>query len=196
MIIKRIFLSSTCDDLQDYRNAVYNAISGIKNLKCVRMEDFGPSESKSPERCEEEVKDCNIFLGIIGHHYGSIVEGKDISFTEFEYNIANQNRLILIIFIAPEDDKFLIPSCLLDTIFINREKQKNFRKRLFNDHSPDFKWHKPDELATKVIQAIHNIYISRKKRQPDPITSKEITEPFKHRDTLSEDRPQKEHIDE
>ena len=37
----RIFLSSTGKDLHVYREAVYEAISKMEGVECVRMENFG-----------------------------------------------------------------------------------------------------------------------------------------------------------
>jgi hypothetical protein len=82
MPIKTVFLSSTARDLAQYRDAAYQAIEGLDGYHCVRMEDFGARASMADEFCREKVAECELFVGIVGHLYGSCPEGSEQSYTE------------------------------------------------------------------------------------------------------------------
>ena len=76
MSMTRVFLSSTTRDLESYRDAIYKAIVGLDGYHCMRMEDFGARDARPDELCRSNVGECDIFVGIIGHQYGSSPVGK------------------------------------------------------------------------------------------------------------------------
>ena len=69
--LKTVFLSSTAKDLHDYREAAYRAISALDGYHCIRMEDFGARDAASDDFCRQKVAECDVFVGILGHCYGS-----------------------------------------------------------------------------------------------------------------------------
>lgn len=71
MSIRTVFLSSTAKDLTDYREAAYQAIEGLDGYHSVRMEDFGARDAMADEFCQSKVAECDLFVGIVGHCYGS-----------------------------------------------------------------------------------------------------------------------------
>src|SRR5258708_31697552 len=83
-----VFLSSVTKGIQHYRDAVYRAIEGLDGYHCVRMEDFGARPSDSDYVCRAKVAECDIFVGILSHEYGSCPPGSDKSYTEREYDTA------------------------------------------------------------------------------------------------------------
>jgi hypothetical protein len=48
------------------RDAVFEAIERLDGYHCVRMENFGARATPTAEFCEQAVKSCNIFVGIVG----------------------------------------------------------------------------------------------------------------------------------
>src|SRR5689334_13522743 len=81
-IVRRVFLSSVGRGLEKCREATYEAIGRLDGYHCVRMEDFGARGVHSVEHCISSVATCEIFVGIVGHLYGSCPPGSSESFTE------------------------------------------------------------------------------------------------------------------
>lgn len=148
----RIFLSSTGKDLHVYREAVYEAISKMDNVECMRMEDFGARAKNPLSTCISKLLTCQVFVGIAGVSYGSTPPGDSKSFTEHEYDSAIENNIPKLMFLTADD--FPVPATLREND-IAWEKQESFRKRILSDHVID-KAENPDKLATNVVTAIHN----------------------------------------
>lgn len=79
-----VFLCSTYSDLVAERTAVLDGIRKLK-LQHDSMEFFGARDSQPLETCLEEVRRSDLLVVILAHRYGSLVPGKDISFTQAEY---------------------------------------------------------------------------------------------------------------
>ena len=115
------------------------------------MEDFGARDRESDEFCQARVRECDLFVGIVGLLYGSEhVSGK--SFTEREYDVAVAAGKPRLMFLAPED--FPVPGTLIEND-AKRERQRSFRARVDQERIRDT-FSSPAELATKVVQAIRN----------------------------------------
>jgi len=153
MLAKRVFLSSTSKDLIAYRNAVYKAIEGLDGYHCMRMEDFGARAEEPSDFCFSRVVECDIFVGIVGHIYGSCPTGSEISYSEGEYNAAISNNIPRLMFMAPKD--FLLPAYLIEPEDL-RNRQNNFRTRV-NREAVRSTFTSPADLAQKVTIAIFNM---------------------------------------
>jgi DNA-binding Lrp family transcriptional regulator len=79
-----VFLCSTFADLSEERQQVLDAVRELK-LQYDSMEFFGAEPSQPLETCLRKVRSSDILVVIVGHRYGSIVPGLDISYTEAEY---------------------------------------------------------------------------------------------------------------
>src|ERR1039458_1582485 len=88
MPVRKVFLSSTGADLRTYREVAYAALHKLDDWKCIRMEDFGARDWDVDTFCQKKVKDCNLFIGIIGHRFGDGPKGTKESFTQREYHAA------------------------------------------------------------------------------------------------------------
>lgn len=152
MSIKTVFLSSTGKDLAEYRQAVADAINGLDGYKCVRMEDFGARNWKADDFCRAKVAECDVFVGIVGHFYGSCPSRSEQSYTEREYNAAVAAQKPCLMFIAPED--FPIPANLIEPAR-KRRRQRAFRERVSREFTCDT-FTSPKDLAWRVGRAIHN----------------------------------------
>ena len=69
----RIFISSTSEDLVNERSQVLEGVLHL-HFEHVAMEYFGADPRKPIEVCLDEVRRSDVYLGIIGHRYGTIVE--------------------------------------------------------------------------------------------------------------------------
>ncbi|MGH9837042.1 MAG: DUF4062 domain-containing protein [Blastocatellia bacterium] len=101
--MRKVFLSSTSKDLAEHREAVAKEINRMDGYHCVRMEDFGARDSQAADYCQAMVRQCQLFIGILGHFHGSCPEGSEKSYTELEYEIAVEVKLSRLVFVAPDD---------------------------------------------------------------------------------------------
>ena len=74
MEVKTVFLSSTSQDLKDHRAKVIDAFQGLDGWEVVDMEHFGARDAEPDEFCRSMAEECDVFVGVIGHCYGSIHE--------------------------------------------------------------------------------------------------------------------------
>jgi formylglycine-generating enzyme required for sulfatase activity len=151
--VRKVFLSSTARDLGPHREAVFAAIRGLDGFQCVRMEDFGARAWEADAFCRARVEECDVFLGLVGHLYGSSPEGSEISFTEREHDAASEAGIPRLLFLA-SDDLPMPPS--LREPDEKWQRQLRFRERIRKERivaTFDF----PDPLATKVVAALRNL---------------------------------------
>src|SRR4051794_32118080 len=113
MNVNGVFLSSTARDLFEFRDAVFRAIEGLRDFKCVRMETFGARTGETLEICINEIRRCDLFIAVLGLCYGSCPPGQSKSYTELEFEAAEQANLPMLIFQAP--DSFPVPGDLIES---------------------------------------------------------------------------------
>jgi hypothetical protein len=116
------------------------------------MEDFGARDAMADEFCQEKVAECDVFVGIVGHCYGSSPEDSDKSYTEQEYNAAIATGKPRLMFLAPED--FALPMHLREPDEKWR-KQQALRDRV-NAECIRAPFTSPEALAWRIVQAIRN----------------------------------------
>src|SRR3954447_5894641 len=97
----KVFLSSTAKDLEPYRAAVDAVIRKLDGLHSIRMEDWTARPNAPRETCEAEARGSDLFIGILGHCYGSSPPGDTRSFTEIKYDTAAD--LPRLMFVATND---------------------------------------------------------------------------------------------
>ncbi len=91
------------------------------------MEDFGARTIPTAEFCEDAVKSCDIFVGIVGQRYGSCPGNSKLSFSEIEYSAAVAAGLPTLMFMAGEE--FPVPAKLIEPDE-QRERLQYFRRRV------------------------------------------------------------------
>lgn len=69
--IYRVFVSSTWLDLQPERKALMEALNRMEEMRFVGMEFFGNRPDDTHDASIDQVDLCEVFVGIIGHRYGS-----------------------------------------------------------------------------------------------------------------------------
>jgi hypothetical protein len=151
---RQVFLSSTAADLQPHRDAVKTAIDGMSRWKCVGMEDFEAADCAPLQACLDKLAPCDLYVGLIGHCYGSCPPGSDTSFTRHEYDEAEQRKTPRLIFLA--DDQFPVSADAWkkQNNRANADKQDAFREQLANDRKAVMFNEDPAALAVRVTQAI------------------------------------------
>ena len=149
------FLSSTGADLRAYREAASLAIQKLDGWKCIRMEDFGARDWDVDSFCRVRAKECDLFVGIIGHRFGDGPKGGKESYTQREYRAARAAKKPILLYLAPDD--FSIPANLTEAAWKIKAQQK-FRKELKDskEHIIDTGFSSPAHLASQVVTGVSN----------------------------------------
>ena len=84
MSVPKIFVSSTFVDLSAVRGEICKWLTGLFGAELIVMETFG-SDAAPPEISSvRRVRECDLFVGIYAHRYGTINESSGKSITELE----------------------------------------------------------------------------------------------------------------
>ena len=154
MPIRKLFLSSTGADLRTYRDAAFAALQKLGDWHCIRMEDFGAGDADVDTFCQNQVKACHLFIGIIGHRFGDGPQGANESYTQREYQAALEANLPRLLFLAPED--FPVPANLREPGW-KLDAQDAFRQSLSDEKRIlSIGFTTPDQLTTQIVTAIRN----------------------------------------
>lgn len=92
------FLSSTQAGLEQEREGAYHALKAAQ-LDVVRMEDFQRDGTYPWDACAAAIEQCDLFVLLLGHEYGSEVHGSGRSYTHAEYEHARRYGLPVFAFV-------------------------------------------------------------------------------------------------
>src|SRR5260370_15076309 len=82
-----IYVSSTFNDLKAHRTAVREALRKLGHVD-IAMEHY-VAESKRPlAKCLNDVRSCDLYIGIFAWRYGYVPKGSERSITEKEFREA------------------------------------------------------------------------------------------------------------
>jgi len=84
----KIFISSTYLDLAEVRSAIAQWLSGIFGTEFIIMETFGSDADPPAVYSVRRVGECDLFIGIYAHRYGTIDKDTGKSITELELDEA------------------------------------------------------------------------------------------------------------
>jgi hypothetical protein len=87
----KVFLSSTYQDLVEYRAKAAQAIERL-GQQGIRMEVFGARAEEASDACVGEIEASDAFVGIYAHRYGYVPSNSTISITEREFNFAQEKK--------------------------------------------------------------------------------------------------------
>jgi len=142
---KKVFISSTYRDLLEHRKEVWELL-GEHDVKVSGMEEFGARKSDSLTTCLEEVRESDIYIGILGMVYGSVDATSGKSYTQLEYEEAIRSNLDIFIYLIDKDESIFR---LSNIDFINYTKLEKFKTELKSKHTVDF-FKDPIDLKKKV----------------------------------------------
>ncbi len=100
----QVFISHTSDMAsfpagRSYVQAVLDAVGRV-GMSAVDMRYFAARDQKPADYCRQRVRDCEIYVAVIGFRYGTLVPGEDISYTELEFEeagVAGMPRLVFLL---------------------------------------------------------------------------------------------------
>src|SRR4051812_11093807 len=163
---RRIFLSHT-SELREHpreRSFVAAAESAVNRAGdvVVDMAYFTARDDKPAAYCRQRVQGSDVYVGIIGFRYGSVVRDQpDSSYVELEHEAAERAGIPCLIFLLDDEPDVPLPrSCLVDPELGPR--QDAFRSRLAQTTFATFG--APDQLETLLQQGL---YESRESAAPD-----------------------------
>ncbi|MFC2145764.1 DUF4062 domain-containing protein [Acidobacteriota bacterium] len=99
----KVFISSTYEDLKQYRLAAIEIVNRYDDCKPLAMEFFMANPGEPKKVCDKEIKKCDVFVGIYAHRYGFIPDSETKSITQLEYELAKDLGKDCLCFIVKED---------------------------------------------------------------------------------------------
>ena len=95
----QIFVSSTYEDLKDERNEIIKACLNMGHIP-VGMEMFNAADEEQWAVITRTINQCDYYVVIVAHRYGSMVDGT--SFTEKEYDYAIEQGVPVLGFVIED----------------------------------------------------------------------------------------------
>ena len=98
----KIYISSTFQDLIEYRKSVAHALRTTRH-QVISMEEYVAAPQRPLKKCLEDVAACDIYIGIFAWRYGYIPQTDNPdrkSITELEYFHAGVKRKKRLIFLS------------------------------------------------------------------------------------------------
>src|SRR5262245_64624166 len=102
-----IYLSSTYEDLKNYRMAVFEALRKA-GYRVLAMEDYVATDRRPVEKCLADIEDSDIYVGVFAFHYGYVPPAEHgnpdgFSITELEFRHAKKLGKACLAFAVKED---------------------------------------------------------------------------------------------
>src|SRR4051794_18827931 len=101
-----IYLSSTYEDLKDFRQAVFDALRKA-GYTVIAMEDYVAADARPVDKCLKDVAASDIYVGLFAFRYGYIppvAHGNPdgLSITELEFRCAAKSSKPCLAFVVDE----------------------------------------------------------------------------------------------
>jgi len=177
-----IYLSSTYEDLKDYRRVVVEALRKSGH-DIVAMEDYVATDQRPVDKCLRDVQQADIYVGLFAFRYGYIPPPQHknpdgLSITELEFRHAEAHIKPCLTFVV--NDATPWPRTFDDahTAEEKGERIKTLRQHLLTEKLAS-SFSTPHELAALVLAALAN-HLKEHERQdppnnkapstPDPVT--------------------------
>lgn len=145
----KVYVSSTCSDLKEFREAVNDVLRDLcYDVKSI--EEELETDERPLDKSLEKVKECDSYIGIFGWRYGHIPDGYNKAITELEYRQAGEASKLRFIFMADENAPW--DESRKDT-GQNAELIQKLREELAKDERVEF-FDSPRDLAAKVAETL------------------------------------------
>jgi hypothetical protein len=169
----KIFISGTQDDMKPERDAVDRAVNSTMLSTGIRAET-AVSQLKPPRAwIEQQIRECNIYIGVYSHRYGWVIPGEDVSATEFEYNLARKLGKPILVWIRKlRDEEKTKPDFDRQEQFLNRVSD-------FSTGHLRQEFDNPADLEKWVTSALSETFTEIIRRGTAPTASKFLV-PFPH----------------
>jgi hypothetical protein len=172
----RVFVCSTYADLAEERGLVLDAIRRLQQQHHA-MEYFGARSDAPIETCLEEVRKSDLVVVIVGHRYGSLVPGRDISYSQAEYEEAFRLQRLVHVYMRrgePSGDDQQEPE---------QQRRLDAFKALLSSRHTVHSFENGQTLPVQVVADISRVLTSGVKAQPATAPD-EAKRPFRSTITL------------
>ncbi|GJL70722.1 MAG: hypothetical protein NPIRA06_33570 [Nitrospirales bacterium] len=166
-----IYLSSTFEDLKDYRKAVFEALRK-SGYTVVAMEEYVATDQRPVEKCLDDVGSSDIYVGVLAFRYGYVPPAhhqnpKNLSITELEYRKAESLNKTCLTFVVKDTTPW--PRTFDDAFNADDkgERIKAFRQYLLTEKTASL-FSNPHELAALVQSALTQLLENRRKDEASP----------------------------
>jgi predicted acylesterase/phospholipase RssA/ABC-type phosphate/phosphonate transport system substrate-binding protein len=141
----QIFVSSTFEDLKAERFAVSNAILESGDIP-VGMETFRATDESQWALIQRQIAETDYYVVIIGHRYGSTLNG--VSYTEMEFDYAVRKHIPTLAFLVD-------PHAAAGEAWVDENNQylNAFKRKIQKDRLVAF-WDNADDLKAKFVVAL------------------------------------------
>lgn len=157
--MKKIYLSSTYEDLKQQREAVYRTLRQLR-LDVVSMEDYVASGQPPLDKCLADVVACDAYIGLFAWRYGFVPEGHQQSITELELREAERCGLPCLVFLLADDVSWPPELSDSDRRAISALRE-HLRQRFMVQH-----FRSVDQLAGLVATSVANLYAPSDAAEP------------------------------
>lgn len=171
---RRVFLSHTREfreygDGQTFMAAAEAAVSETRDA-IVDMAYFGAQDKQPAAFCIEEVQACDVYVGIIGPWYGSVIPDRPdlsyVSYVEIEFEAATERGLPRYVFLLADDADIGAPAPIAATA----DRQRAFHSRLLNDSGViTARFSTADQLRHEIFKALSSHTSSSVTAAPAPV---------------------------
>jgi len=149
---KTAMVSSTTIDMPIHREEVLNAClrQGVIPL----MMEHLPASGADPIRESlKMVEDADLYLGVLGHRYGYVPPGHDVSITQMEYERALERAIPILLFLMHADHTLIRADVETGP---NAAKLEALKSRMLQAHVTSF-FRSPEDLRGHVIDALSKL---------------------------------------
>jgi WD40 repeat protein len=165
-----VFISHTSElrefpKKRSYVEAVERAISAAGHV-IVDMADFAAAGQAPAQVCAERVRGCDVYVGVLGTRYGSLVRDRPgVSYTELEFDAATEAGLDRLVFMldTEAEDPGIPASALIDREFGAR--QDAFRRRVQESGLTTQSFASPAALSQLVERSLRDLADARQRRE-------------------------------
>jgi serine/threonine-protein kinase len=149
----KIYISSTYVDLKEEREAAAQAVRRLGH-QSIAMEDYVASDKRPVEKCLQDVRSCNVYVGIFAWRYGYIPPGYGKSITHLEYETAKKTGIPCLIFLTDKKAPWSME-------YVDEERQKidQLRSELEENYIVSF-FKNADELSGLVSPAVSELILT------------------------------------
>jgi len=169
-----IYLSSTYEDLKDYRQIVFNALRQ-STYKVIAMEDYVATDQRPVDKCLLDVGKADIYVGLLAFRYGYIPpthhnNPKQLSITELEFRRAEELGKMCLIFVVNEKTPWSPSFVDAYTSEDKGARIKTWRKFVLTEKTASF-FESPHHLSSLVQTAVAK-HLEDKKKPETSTTNK------------------------
>src|SRR5262249_26512116 len=131
---------------------------------------FTARDDVPAEFCRSRVAECDVYVGLIGLRYGSVVRDRpEVSYTELEFDTATGAGKIRLVFVLDEDAVVAIPpGRLLDRDPVLQDRQRAFRSKILDSGVLAAKFAPPEQWGGWGLRALQG------PRPPGPVLGQDV----------------------